>query len=203
MGNNITTNQAPGDEVSRSLVKSYQLENAPFDKAAWTSGQRKRQRSKSVLLNCNGKQKSKRVRRIKSCLANCNKKSKSKRCVTFSDDVKTWDCRRQKYVLCNILLERVVKDFLEPIPNVTILNDLVNKGNQQMLLALKDLLAETIKRVELSTDTDGVLLVLSGGTDCVRLKPCNLPRVRLLIARIHQSYDLIVMMQALTSCGFF
>jgi len=203
MGNDITANQAPGDEVSlssRSLVKSYQLDNAPFDKAAWTSSQTKRQGSKSRLLNCNEKQKSKkRVRRIKSCFANCNKKSKPKRCVSFSGDVKTSDCLRQKY----FLLERVVKDFLEPTPNVTILKDLVNEGNQQMLLALNDLLVETIKRVELSTDADGALLVLSGGTDCFRLKPCNLPRVRLLIARIHQSCDAIVMIKALTSSGFF
>jgi len=156
----------------------------------------KPQVAKSCSHNCNTKQKAKKCVRqgikpqvAKPCSSNCNKKQKAKKCVRFNSDAKTWDGQRQE----NVLLERVVKEFWEPRPNVAILEKLASKGNQQILVTLNNLLVKTVKRVQLSTHSGGALLIPSGGKCHIRLKRINIPHAKLLHAYIKQLYNTITM----------
>lgn len=128
--------------------------------------------------------------KLKSCLTPTSKKRwklKASRSVRFDDDAKTWDGPREAH----ILLENLVIDFWKPAPDVTIVDNLMDDANEQMLLDLLDTLLLAIERTQKSMRIEGAELIPGGGQYGVRLKLCNLADLNNLADYLRESCDIV------------
>jgi len=134
-------------------------------------------------------------------LANPNRKRKSKsnKRVRFHDDSKTWDGPRREHVL----LERLVKDFWGAAHKLTVIDELVDEDDDEMLLKLENLLRATIKRVEQSASNRGAYLLRSGGKHVIRLKPSNIAGAKMLLAHIEDAHNSAWLLKMLTLWSSF
>ena len=122
---------------------------------------------------------------LKSCLK--KKRHKSKKRVQFGDDVKSWDGPRQQH----ILLEQLVMDFWKSEPVVTVVDNLVQDGNEDMLLVLHNLLLSAVERVHRTTHSKGAELIVGGGKHGIRLKPGHLLHLQSLITHVNEIYHAV------------
>ena len=177
---------------------SNQFLNSTATNCQVSSVPSKRSRSQS-RPECDSMPPSKRiaVSSTKSCLSKANRKpnSKSKKRVRFHDDSKKWDGPRQEHVL----LERLVIDFWGTAQKLTVLEELVDNDNDTMLLTLKSLVMAAIERVEQSANNRGAPLIPSGAKRGVRLHLRNLPRVKLLLAHVEDSYNSVWLLKMLAT----
>ena len=106
----------------------------------------------------------------------------------FQCPPKTSDGPREEHVL----FERLAIDFWQKTPNINVLDELVNVGNESMLIKLRDLLLAAIDRVKNDLNSKGVDLVPGGGINRIRLKVCNLPHAQLLLCSINKAFVEII-----------
>ena len=108
--------------------------------------------------------------------------------VQFQCPPKTSDGPREEHVL----FERLAIDFWQKTPNTNVLDELMNVGNANMLIKLRDLLIAVIDRVKKNLNSEGVDLVPGGGIHRMRLKVCNLPHAQLLLCNINEAFVEII-----------
>ena len=106
----------------------------------------------------------------------------------FQCPPKTSDGPREEHVL----FERLAIDFWQKTPNINVLDEVVNVGNANMLMKLRDLLIAAIDRVKKNSNSEGVDLVPGGGIHRMRLKVCNLPHAQLLLCNINEAFVEII-----------
>ena len=138
----------------------------------------------------------KRRSKVESCMSTpaCASKSKrKKKSVRFHSSTKSWDGQRQEHAL----LEKLALDFWEDESNITVLDDLLDDGNQGMLTKLRNLLIAAIESAEQNLNDKGAELVPGGGKFGITLTACDIPKSKLLLSNIHEVHDILELTHAL------
>lgn len=102
----------------------------------------------------------------------------------------------------HILLERLVVDFWKTVPKVTVLDELLNDGNERMVGKLHKCLLGTAKQIKNCSDKEGVPLIPGGGKFLIKLQPAHLPRLQRLTAYVFEAYRAAKIMAKLGETGF-
>ena len=122
---------------------------------------------------------------LRSCLS--KKKRKAKKSVSFDSDAKTWDGKRQEH----ILLERLTLDFWKPRPDLTVLEELCDARDTNMLLKMRDVLIAAIKRVFKRglNSKETVELIPGGCTHGIKVGLRHMPYLKQMLGKISEAYD--------------
>ena len=122
---------------------------------------------------------------LRSCLS--KKKRKAKKSVSFDSDAKTWDGKRQEH----ILLERLTLDFWKPQPDLTVLEELCDARDTNMLLKMRDVLIAAMERViKRGLDSkQSVELIPGGCTHGIKVDPRHMPYLKQILGKISETYD--------------
>ena len=143
-----------------------------------------------------------------------NKTSKSPLCLATINNSKENIQRKSNVILTNIteeldnlrqehvLLERLMLDFWKTTPKVTLIDELIEDENENMLASLHESLLERIERVKSCSDKDGVHLIPGGGKMLIRLQPAHLPRLQRLTAHVYKAHRAAKIMGSLSDIGF-
>ena len=124
----------------------------------------------------------------KICLASPVKKQKCrvKKQVRFDSSTKTWDGKRQEH----ILLERFALDYREFPPDMTVVEELYDARDTNMLLKMREVLFAAIGRIRRNRDTKhGVELIPGGGNFRIRATTSQIPHFKRMLASIEDMYD--------------